>query len=89
MSPRLDCADHDDLSGRLTATSHQNKSFSACEHLEKCRERLWAEVQIAWPGLAKRSRAPVEQICRDIQRQQIPRMYPTYGDIYAMTVERQ
>ena len=47
------------------------------------------EVQIAWPGLAKRSRAPVEQICRDIQRQQIPRMYPTYGDIYAMTVERQ
>jgi hypothetical protein len=46
------------------------------------------EVRMAWPGLAKCCVAPVDRICADIQRQYIPPLYPTYGDIYAMTVQR-
>lgn len=46
------------------------------------------KITVTWPGLAKGCAAPLEQICADIQRHHIPRVYPTYGDIFSMTVQQ-
>jgi hypothetical protein len=47
------------------------------------------ELKVSWPELAADSVAPLAQICTDIERQQVPPLYPTYGDIHTLTVRCQ